>query len=118
MRYRKLDDDGDYVFGNGSAVFLTDAEAVAQAIKTRIMHWTGEWWEDMNSGTPMQNIIGSRNLQYADEAIRKRVLDTQHVQSIIFWDSSFNQDSRSLKVAMAVETDYGIVEQEVVTGGI
>ena len=46
MRYRKLTETGDYSFGNGSLDYISGVAAIAQAVKTRIMLFLAEWWED------------------------------------------------------------------------
>ena len=53
MKYRKLDENGDYSFGNNSLDFISDADAIAQAIKTKILLFYGEWWENTAIGIPM-----------------------------------------------------------------
>lgn len=59
MKYRRLTEDGDYSFGNNKRDFVTDKDAVAQAIKTKILLFYGEWWEDLGIGIPMfQSILG------------------------------------------------------------
>ena len=40
MRYRKLDANGDYTFGSGSSCFISDHDAVVQAIVTRLKLWS------------------------------------------------------------------------------
>lgn len=43
MKYRKLDNTGDYSFGSGLTDFVENKEAIAQAIKTKILLFYGEW---------------------------------------------------------------------------
>jgi hypothetical protein len=59
ITYRKLDQNGDPLFGNGAANFVSDIDAVAQAIGTRLRLLQGEWWENTNAGTPLfQSMLG------------------------------------------------------------
>ncbi|EJX4360738.1 hypothetical protein OD522_005447, partial [Salmonella enterica] len=62
MRYRREDENGDYTFGRGDSGFFVDCpEAVAQAVKTRLQLWQGQWFLDVNEGTPYeQTIIGKQ----------------------------------------------------------
>lgn len=59
MKYRRQTDTGDYVFGNNSNNYVSGNYAVGYAIKSKILLFYGEWWEDIGIGIPMfQSIIG------------------------------------------------------------
>lgn len=109
MRYRKLSDTGDYVFGNGQADFYRDTpEAVGQAVKTRLELWLGEWFLDIDEGTPyMQGVLGKYSKEIADRTIQDRVLKTQGVTQITNYASVFDPDTRDLSVQMTIDTIYG-----------
>ena len=53
MKYRKLDSNGDPIYGQGDNSFVTDKYAVAQAILTRLNLFQGEWWENIKDGLPV-----------------------------------------------------------------
>ena len=109
MIYRKLDENGDMIMGRGTATFIQSSEAVGQAIKTRLLLWQGEWWEDLEEGLPMmQRILGFRNTQQAaDILIRERILGTENVLNIISFDSSYDGDTRSYSYQSEVATAFG-----------
>ena len=86
MRYRRLV-NGDYSFGHNAQDFLTDTLAVSQAIKTRLLFFQAEWWEDATRGLPMfQSILGQlgtpENKDAADMLVRQEILATPGVESI------------------------------------
>ena len=89
MRYRKQEVyTDDYTFGYGKGNFYGGNEAVAQAIKTKILLFYGEWWEDLGMGIPMfQSIIGQTNRNTvniaAQSLLRKRILEVKEVTSIV-----------------------------------
>lgn len=71
MKYRKLDENGDYTFGNNSFDYIEKDEAIAQAIKTKLYLFYGEWWEDISLGLPMfQSILG----QVSNNNLRQTVI--------------------------------------------
>ena len=114
MRYRKLSASGDYVFGNGQADFYRDVpEAVAQAVKTRLLLWLGEWFLDIESGTPyMQGILGKYSLEQANVTIQERALLTQGVRTIDNFESSVDGETRMMTASFDVVTIYGPTEVE------
>ncbi len=64
MRYRREDENGDYSFGQGDATFLTDTpEAVAQAVKTRLALWRGQWFLDTEEGTPGNRMFWGNSIR-------------------------------------------------------
>lgn len=98
------------MFGFGNTSFVTDAEAVAQAIKTKLKLFLGDFWEDLNDGLPFfQRIAGTRDKGEMDLLIQTRVLETPNVTGISSFESSIDS-SRKYTASMSVTTAFGTVE--------
>ena len=109
LSYRKLDINGDYVFGKGTANFYVDSpEAVAQAVKTRLALREGDWFLDINYGTPYDSqILGAGKVATYDLAIQEVILNTQGVKSIVSYSSGVDPNTRAAFVSCTIETIYG-----------
>lgn len=109
MRYRALDENGDYSFGRGGANYLTNQpEAVAQAVKTRLQLLAGEWFLDLAEGTPYaQGVFGKQTRDNYDFVIRDRILNTEGVTAITEYESALDDDTRQLTVSVTIDTRYG-----------
>lgn len=109
MRYRKLSEDGDYVFGRGSSSFhINTPEAVAQAVQTRLLLWTGEWFLNAQEGTPYsERILGANKQTSFDIAVKERILGTRGVTEIINYQSSVDPDTRAITVRARIDTEFG-----------
>jgi hypothetical protein len=115
MKYRRLTAEGDYSFGRGRGDYLKDAEAAAQAVRTKLLLLLGEWWEDTEDGLPLfESILGvrmtPRRLAAVEILLRERMLRTPHVTEVTALNPETGE--RSCKVAYTVGTDFG----ESVTG--
>lgn len=111
MRYRTLDANGDYTFGQNNSNFLVDSpEAVAQAIQTRLKLIQGEWFLDQTAGTPYYtDILGAGTESTRDLAVQTVILETQGVTEIADYASYLDPSSREFTVAAVVNTQYGQV---------
>jgi hypothetical protein len=111
MRYRRLDENGDYVFGQGSQQFLTNSpQAVAQAVATRLKLYQGEWFIDTSDGMPwMTEVFGAGTETLFDSAIRKRILGTPGVLEITEY-RSLRDSARKLSVTCTITTQYGTTQ--------
>lgn len=109
MRYRKLTADGDYSFGGGQLDFYRDVpEAVGQAVQTRILLWLGEWFLNIEEGTPyMLSILGKHSKESADVTFQDRIEGTQGLVNIEEYVSALDADNRSLSFQATVNTIYG-----------
>jgi len=113
MRYRRLDDKWDYTFGHGLQNYLTDREAVAQAIKSRIKLLYKEWWEDRTDGLPLwEEILGApgtpEHIDVVDLIFQDRIEGTANVLCINEWKSQFVNRIYTFKCS--VSTTFGVVE--------
>lgn len=107
MRYRQLGAEGDYQFGRSGLFLINSPAAVAQAIKTRLKLWTGEWFLDSEEGTPYATeILGTGTSDTRDLAVRSRILDTVGVKEITDYSSSMSP-TRQFVVSVTVATIYG-----------
>ena len=129
MIYRMLDTDGDYVLGRGTSEFLSGSEAVAQAIVTNIKLLLGQWWENVNLGTPLfQSILGQsgseQHLNSVDNIIKARILSTELdgsriIYSLDSYERDYSSSTREYKFTAKVTTIYSesvTIEQELSIG--
>ena len=109
MRYRKLDENGDYSFGGQQADYYRDTPlAVAQAVQTRLMLFRGEWFLDTTDGTPwMTEVLGKNTRATYDAAIRQRILGTPGVIELVSYSSDLDTDARQVAIAATINTVYG-----------
>lgn len=110
MRYRALDENGDYTFGRGAGNFLVNTpDTVRQSIQTRLSLLQGEWYLDLTSGTPWsQEILGKNANGPYDLVIQTRILQTKGVSAIVNYQSSLDTSTRALSVAALVQTVYSL----------
>lgn len=115
MRYRKLTADGDYSFGNGQLDFYRDEPmAVGQSVKTRLLLWLGEWFLNIDDGTPfMTGILGKHSIETANITIQDRILNTEGMVELEDFESEIDPDSRLMTVSCSIDTIYGPTTLEV-----
>lgn len=107
MRYRKLDANGDYIFGRPGEFFIDAPGGVAQAIVTRLKLMTNEWFLDSAEGTPYATqILGAHTQATRDVAIKSRILGTPGVRTLLEYGSNVNAQ-RKMTVTARVDTIYG-----------
>lgn len=121
MRYRRLDSNGDYTFGNGKYDFLVDIEAVPQAVQTKLKLFRGEWWEDLSEGLPFfQEIAGQFIKSDEDKDIVtklycNRISDVPEFNSFLSVEADFDFEKRIYSLKADIDTTYGIInDMEVV----
>lgn len=109
MRYRKLSPTGDMVFGHGLGdFFINSPNGVAQAVKTRLNMYVGDWYLNTLDGTPWNTkILGKYTGSIRDPALRARILGTTGLLSITSYDSQFSNTTRRFGVNVGINTIYG-----------
>jgi len=120
MRYRRLDENHDYCFGRGRNDYLEDSvgspNAIQQAIKTILLLFLGEWWENTQEGLPLwQKILGQRikNKAVIDNIIVKRIRELKlpngnnAIKNILSVNSIYDSVTREYSFSCIVDTVYG-----------
>lgn len=112
MRVRKLDANGDMQFGHGlSDYWINDYRGVGQVIWTRLRLWQGQWFLNVQDGTPwMTQVLGKYTEDLRDLTVQDRIYGTPGVVSIRNYDSELNRQSRDWTVHAEVDTIYGAVQ--------
>lgn len=107
MRYRALSPSGDYTFGQGIDNYLINTPAaVGQAIRTRLLLLTQEWFLDVTDGTPFSTqILGTNTRATRDLAVKARILKTPGVKQLVQYASQVAD--RKFTVTALVDTIYG-----------
>lgn len=83
MIFRNLDSDGDWKFGNGKGDYLSNADAIALNVKTRILSWVGDCFFDKNAGVDWINRLGSKGqLDLLETDLRRIILQSEGVTSL------------------------------------
>lgn len=113
MRYRKLNAAGDYTLGSGGDWHVNTPEGVAQAVRTRLALWAGEWFADTEDGTPWPtDVLGKYTGETRDAVIKERILGTPGVRALSAYTSTFDGQARRLSIAATIVTDYGAAALE------
>lgn len=109
MRYRPLDQNGDYTTG---VPWLVDSpECVEQAIQTRLNLWRREWFLDTSDGTDyFGEVLGERPERDPDQEVQQRILGTPGVTSISAYSATYDGNARAYNITATVETQYGQVQ--------
>ncbi|EGW50742.1 hypothetical protein HMPREF1022_02303 [Desulfovibrio sp. 6_1_46AFAA] len=116
MRYRKLDPAGDFQMGHGTADYHVDTpEGVAQAVKTRLALLSGEWFLDLTEGTPyVTHVWGKHTRDTYDPILRRRILQTEGVNELMSYESTFDPETRKITVSAEISTVYGPVPVNII----
>lgn len=111
MRVRMLDANGDMTFGRGAAdLHLDSPSGVGQCVATRLKLILGEWFLDTTEGTDWGGkIIGRHGPKSYDSEIKRVILSTPGVDSIVQYSSGRTND-RKLAVTAQILTIYSATE--------
>lgn len=119
MRYRKLDENNDLVFGHGSTdYYINNAESVGLSVFSRLRLILGEWFLDLDEGTPwIDGILGKTNRNTINYVITNRILETPNVTGIEDYNVDIDSNNRIVNITVTINTIYGQYElNEVING--
>lgn len=89
-----------FLDGAGNLGVVTEAAAVGQHVRQRLMFYRGEWFLDTTAGVPwLQEIMGSAyDPALAEAVVKAEILGTHGVTSIEAFSVSFVRSRRALAI--------------------
>ena len=119
MRFRNLDSNGDWTFGQGLSNYVAGNTAIGLNIATRIKSWMGDCFFAMNAGVDWKTRLGSKNQQSLLEGDLKRIiLSSYGVTGINSFSVSYSAITRHFSVDYDVSTIFTKSYQQSVTQGV
>ena len=111
-----LDDDHDIFVTGGQLSRVSDVDEVVQKITTKLLHYLGEWWLDLNSGVPwFESILGeSSDLAEAEAILRRVITSTEGVTTLEEFEADLSPD-RVFSVTFEASTAFGGTGEVVVS---
>lgn len=98
-----------YLDSSGNLAMVTDAKAVGQHVRQRLMTFASEWFLDTDAGVKwLTQIMGQGyDPALAEAVVKAEVLDTDGVTGIIGFSVNFVRDRRQLDIkGIQVTTVY------------
>ena len=117
--YLALDAENDTVFANAYA--LTGLQAVEQAILTRLNLFLGEWFENLNLGLPVFQVMlsqlgSARTLQAAQQAVAANILTLSPYVTAVSSASVTLTQFNQLVIQVSAQTVFGIANVTIAPG--
>lgn len=109
MKYRKLDANYDYSFGGNMNDYVEGAEAIRDNIRTKLLLFYNEWWEDIGQGIPMfQSIVGQVNPELIrnslSQLVEERIKEVEGVKQVINIEIDLDKKTRTVSMSCDVTT--------------
>ena len=115
---RALDSNNDLIIESGRLKIVEDAAETLQHLRTRLQFYLGEWFLDLQSGTPyyQEIFIKPANLASIESIFKLRILNTPGVEKLTEFAMDYEGgSSRLLTINFSAETIYGTIDSEKVT---
>ena len=118
MRYRPVDKNGDLMPCGTKENVLLDADAVLEAIKSRLHLFRGEWWENESLGFAVPDLLVetvriSHDTDMLSGYITAYIAQTSGVKSVEHVQTEV--EGHKMTYACSVITIFDPAEREVIT---
>lgn len=111
MTVRRIDEESGDIVTQGQQ-FIGGREEIAQTVLTRLRLFLGEYFRDVQDGTPWyEQILGKfTSLDAAEAALRNRIASTGGVVRLTRFNADFDINTRAYSVSAGILTVYGLDE--------
>lgn len=112
MISKALGSSNDLIIENGKIRTVSNAAEVVQSVRTRLQFYLGEWFLNVEVGTPYHQAILVKPADVAtiEAIIRERILATPGVDKLNGFSLSYSK--RNLTITYSANTTYGTINEE------
>lgn len=105
-------DTHDLYFDNADLTLVNDIDSVEQHLKVRLLFYLREWFLDTTSGVPYFSdvLIKNPNIPDIENIFKSKILDTNDVEEILEFNSTYDPSSRVYSISFKARTKYGEVD--------
>lgn len=105
MLFRSIDDENDWMFGQGKQSYFRDDKAVEADIKTALQTFYQESFYDPDSGVPWFSLLGQKDVQLLNLNVKAAIINIEGVTNVQNVSISLDQN-RNCVVKYLVTTIY------------
>lgn len=109
MQVRGLDENHDWLFGNGKQDYRVDEKAIEQDCQTRLLSFLGDCFFDTTAGIDWWNLLNRGTEEQLLAAIKGVILNTEGVAGID--NIEIELVDRVLKIKYTIKTQYSSTYQ-------
>jgi len=102
---RRIDDDGDWTFGQGKSNYISKSPAIIQSINTRLMEFLGDCYFNQAAGIDWFSHLGSKDKAALNLSVSAIIVNTENVTGILQLTVTLNA-ARLLSISYSAETVY------------
>ncbi len=88
---------------------VSDADQLEQNLKIRLQFFLAEWFLNINNGLPFYSdiLVKNPNIPNIDSIVKAQIIDTNGVEEILEYISSFDNTTREYSINFTVRTEFG-----------
>lgn len=111
MRIRRLDTNGDFMFGRGVSNYALNDEAIKQNVASRLKSFRNDWFLDQNQNIDWFTILGQKNNeQTIINEVERVCLNSEGIVSVVSIDI-VKSDNRSANIEIVVNTVFSELQK-------
>ncbi len=110
MKCLQIDENNNLVIKQNQLTLVSDIQACAQSVKTRIGLYKGEDPQDLDRGIDFDNVVLGSNISrdYVKDLIRQRILDTDDgIENISLL--TIEKKENKLEIQAEIQSTYGVI---------
>jgi len=108
-------DTHDLLIRDNDLQIVNDADQLEQNLRIRLQFFIREWFLNINNGLPFYSdiLVRNPNVSNIDSIIKAQIIDTNGVEEILAFISTFDAAERRYSITFKVRSEFGESELQV-----